>query len=121
LLENNQPVILAKGEGNPITPPTNRGPSNVHRLLEFDLASLQREQEQILTELIVQRRKQLIQTWVPELIQLAQVGAVKLLNFMISVLFQKTKNHKNQKILIMIIVKIQNRIKIKKRSEETRT
>jgi len=26
--ENNESVILAKGEGNPIIPPTNRGPSN---------------------------------------------------------------------------------------------
>jgi len=28
LEENDQQVILAKGEGNPITPPTNRGPSS---------------------------------------------------------------------------------------------
>ena len=28
LEENDQQVILAKGESNPITPPTNRGPSN---------------------------------------------------------------------------------------------
>ena len=28
LEENNQQVILAKSDGNPVTPPTNRGPSN---------------------------------------------------------------------------------------------
>ena len=35
---------------------------------------------------------------------LAQVGAVEQLNLMISVLFQKTNNHKNQKLLIMILI-----------------
>ena len=46
---------------------------------------------------------------VPGLIQLAQVGAVEVLNLMIIVLFQKTKNHKNQKFLSMIILQMLQR------------
>jgi len=68
--DNDQQVNLAKSEGNPVTPPTNRGLSNFPT---------------------------------PPAAGRPKVGAVELLNSMISVLFQKRNNHKNPKLLIMII------------------
>jgi hypothetical protein len=48
---------------------------------------------------------------VQEPIQLAQAVVVELLNSMISALLQKSNNHKNQKLLIMIIVQMIQKIK----------
>lgn len=47
--------------------------------------------------------------------QAIELAQVKLLNLRISVLFQKRNNHKNQKLLITIIIQIHNKRKIKKK------
>nr|QUS63746.1 hypothetical protein [Haslea silbo] len=104
--DNDRQVILAKAEGNPVTPPTNRGPSNFPTPPSGGRPSRP--------------------VYVPKYRTVPKVvnpglgpggGGVELLNLMIIVLFQKTNNHKNQKLLIMILIQMKKR----KRSEETRT
>jgi hypothetical protein len=90
--DNNGQVLLAK-----VQLTVDRVISR-HHLREVDLVGLYTYPN------IVSPRKPLIKDWVQEPIQLEQAVVVELLNLMISLLFQKTKNHKNQKFLSMIIL-----------------
>ena len=100
LEDNDQQVILAKtGDSGPSVPtsPGRGQPSNFPTLPAGGRPSR--------PVYIPKYRTFQVQDWVPGLIQLAQVGAVELLNSMISVLFPKIKikNHKNQNLIMIIL------------------
>ena len=84
LEENDQQVILAKGEGNPITPPTNRGPSNFPTPPSGGRPSrpVSGVNPYCVPPKVVNQDK----GWVQEPTRLAQGVEVELLNLMITVL-----------------------------------
>ena len=106
---NNNPddgqVILAKADGNPVTPPTNRGPSQFPSPPAGGRPSWPVYVPKYRTAPKVVPGPGLGAGANPA----GAGGGVEVLNLMISVLFQKTKNHKNQKFLSMIILQMLQR------------